>query len=450
MTFALEFARSLNSLARRPLERAEVDAARRSVIDTFGCALAGARERAPRLACRALDVGSAPGPCLVLGHPQRGTAADAAVVNGTAVHALDFDDCSTTMGGHPSAPVIAALLALGEQLHASGRDLLAAYVVGVETEAHLARGLLPVHYTKGWHPTATLGAFGAAAACGRLLRLDDNQLAGALTIAVSMVGGVKANFGTDAKPLHVGLAARNGLQAALLARESLSSNSAAFEQEQGFFQVFNGDGKYDITAILSGFDGPLELVDPGLSIKQHPCCGSAHSVIDAAIDLRKRHGPFGPDDIRSVVSITHQRRLAHTNKPHPQSGLDAKFSVQYLAARALLDGVILLEQFEGDAFRDPSVDSVMSRCVAKSHDESDTYLARLSVELSNGTVLQGQRSTPLGRGSHNPMSTDELHTKFLDCAARSLPRSMSDRLFEALLSLERVADVHELTTMMEA
>jgi 2-methylcitrate dehydratase PrpD len=450
MTFALDFSRLLNSLARRPLERAEADAARRSVIDTFGCALAGAREESPILTCRSLDVGSAPGPCLILGRQGRGTAADAALVNGAAAHALDFDDCSTTMGGHPSAPVVAALLALGEQLHVSGRNFLTAYVVGVETEAHLARGLLPHHYTKGWHPTATLGAFGAAAACGTLLRLNDEQVAAALAIAVSMVAGVKANFGTDAKSLHIGLAARNGLQAALLARESLSSNPAAFEQEQGFFQVFNGDGNYDIAAILAGFDGPLELVEPGLSIKQHPCCGSAHSVVDAAIDIRRRYGLFKADDIRSVVSTTHKQRLPHTNRPDPQSGLDAKFSVQYLAARGLLDGVILLEHFEGDSFREQSVRSVMSRCVAKSHDDPDTYLARLAVELSDGRVLQGRASTPLGRGSPNPMSIDELHAKFLDCAARSLPRRRSEQLFETLLSLDNVTDVHALTTMMEA
>lgn len=448
MTFALDFAHQLNLLTRRALDEGEKAAARTAVIDTIGCALAGSREDAAQLAARALDIDAAPGPCLILGQTRRGTAADAALVNGTAAHALDFDDCSTTMGGHPSAPVLSALIPLGEQLHVTGRDMLEAYVVGVETEARLARGLLPYHYAKGWHPTSTLGTFGAAAACGRLLRLDDDKLAGALTIAVSLAGGIKSNFGTDAKPLHVGLAARNGLQAALLACDSFSANPAAFEQEQGFFEVFNGSGRYDKDAILAGDNCHLELVSPGLSIKQHPCCGSAHSAIDAAVKIRDRYGPFKADDIRSVVSVIHEQRLAHTNRAHPQSGLDAKFSVQYLTARGLLDGKISLEHFEDDAIRDPVVLAVMGQSMAKSHNGPDPYLGHVTVELRDGTVLHEEASTPLGRDFTNPMSIEELRLKFLDCASRVLPDHADQRLFEVIMSLDQVPDLRDMTAMM--
>src|SRR5690349_5543057 len=196
--------------------------ARVGILDTTGVTLAGSREDAPRLLAQSLDLAS--GPSLVFGQQKRVGALDAAFLNGTASHALDFDDCNNTMGGHPSAPVLSALFPLADAIGCSGRDFVVAYVAGFEVECKLGLAVNFHHYTKGWHPTATLGTFGAAAACARLMNLPDERIAVALSLAASFASGIKANFGTMAKPMHVGHSARNGLLAARLAREGYTAN----------------------------------------------------------------------------------------------------------------------------------------------------------------------------------------------------------------------------------
>src|SRR6185437_6190249 len=199
---------------------------------------------------------------------------DAALVNGTAAHALDFDDVSNSLGGHPSAPILPALFALGEVLDCTGKDFIAAYVAGFETETRIARGVHFHHYEKGWHPTATLGVFGAAAASCHLLGLDRAKTAQALAIAASLASGIKANFGTMTKPLHVGHTARSGLFAALLAEGGFTADNAALEHQQGFLMVYNGAGNFAADAILKDWGRPYDVVNPGPAFKQYPCCGS--------------------------------------------------------------------------------------------------------------------------------------------------------------------------------
>src|SRR6266702_1936530 len=235
--------------------------ARIGILDTVGVTLAGAGEPCARIA-RAVAAPSS-GTALLFGRAERMKPTDAAFVNGTAAHALDFDDCSNTLGGHPSAPILPALFALADERRASGRDFVTAYVAGFEAQARLARAVNFHHYDKGWHPTATLGVFGACAASSRLLGLDAAQTATALSIAASFSSGLKANFGTMTKPLHVGHAARNGLLAAMLAREGLTAGSEAFQHKQGFFDVYNGAGNFDADAALRDWADPLDIIEPG-------------------------------------------------------------------------------------------------------------------------------------------------------------------------------------------
>ena len=174
--------------------------------------LAGSSEPSAAILRDILGEESRPGTSVVFGTKGKTNCLDAALMNGTAAHALDFDDVSDAMGGHPSAPVLTALLALGDAIGAHGRDVLNAFVAGFETEIRIAKAVNFHHYKKGWHPTATLGVFGAAAACARLLSLEEKQIASALSMSASMSSGLKANFGTMTKPLHVGNCARSGVQ----------------------------------------------------------------------------------------------------------------------------------------------------------------------------------------------------------------------------------------------
>ena len=190
----------------------------------------------------ALRKTAAPGPALIFGTSDHVDVLNAALINGTASHALDFDDCSNTLGGHPSAPILPALWAIAPG--SSGKAFIAAYAAGFECETRLARAVNFHHYEKGWHPTATLGTFGSAAACAHLLALNVEQTATALALAASMASGIKANFGTMTKPFHVGHTTRNGLLAALLAKEGMTANIGALEHTQGFFAVYNGAGNF--------------------------------------------------------------------------------------------------------------------------------------------------------------------------------------------------------------
>jgi len=348
--------------------------ARVGILDTVGVTLGGSGEAAAVLACQALD--GAAGPALRLGTRQRLGVLDAALVNGTAAHALDFDDSSNSMGGHPSAPLVSALLPLAEQMNSSGRDFVTAYAAGFEVQTKLGLAVNLHHYRKGWHPTATLGGFGAAAACARLMGLDGAATATALALAASFASGLKANFGTMAKPLHVGHCARNGLYAARLAQLGYTANAAAvFEHTQGFLDVFNGPGTYAVDKAMAAWAAPYDLIEPGIAVKQYACCGSTHPAIDAMLALVREHRPAAGGVERIDVAI-HSRRLAHTNRPQPRSALDAKFSLQYVLARALVDGRVAPGDFEDPAWRDPRVAAVLARVRAVAYDEADVPAER--------------------------------------------------------------------------
>lgn len=451
MALAFEIAQRACTLRYEDLPPAAVRWAKVGLLDYIGVTLAGSHEPAARLAQEALGSPGA-GSSVVFGTPQRLNALDAAIVNGTASHALDFDDCNNTFGGHPSAPLLPALFALADETGASGRDFILAYVTGFEVETKIALAVHFHHYTKGWHPTATLGTFGAAAACAKLMGLDEARTATALAIAASLASGIKANFGTMVKPLHVGHCTRNGLYAARLARAGFSANpDSAFEHKQGFFNVFNGEGTYDASRIAARWANPLDIVEPGIAIKQYPCCGSTHSALDAMLDLVREHR-FRPEDVERIDVWTHPRRLEHTNRPAPRSPLDAKFSVQYCLARAVLDRRITIEQFEGDAYRDPAVQRLLPRICAAPYGEdrfpADNHFgAEVNVHTKDGAALKRKVDQPFGRTSSNPLPPERLREKFENCAARALERAAIAGIHAAVERFDTLDDVRTVTAL---
>ena len=449
MTIATELGNRIVAFSYDMLPPDAVHWAKVGVLDTLGVTLAGAPEPCARIAARV--TAASPGPSLLIGTAQSTTPLDAATVNGTASHALDFDDCSNTLGGHPSAPVLSALFALADTLHVSGHDVLTAYVAGFETETRIARAVNFHHYEKGWHPTATLGTFGAAAACARLLGLPAEQVATALALAATFASGLKANFGTMTKPLHVGQSARNGLFAALLAADGFTASADALEHKQGFFEVFNGEGMYDAARILDGWAAPLDILKPGIAIKQYPCCGSTHPAIDCAADLVREHG-LTPDMVRHVDCWTHPRRLAHTNRPDPRSELDAKFSVQYCVARALASGRVVLADFEGGGYADPANRALMARIQAAPHPDmsmatTEHFGAEVRVHLADGRVLSQSTDRPLGRGPDKPLPLPLLEAKFADCAGRVMDAGSVARVMELVWRLD---DLEDMSVLREA
>ena len=428
------------------LPGAAVATAREGILDTIGVTLAGARDDTTAVVTRAMRRTAAAGPALIFGHSARLDVLSAALINGVASHALDFDDCSNTLGGHPSAPIVPALLAIAEGV--SGQDFIAAYAAGVETETKLARAVNFHHYEKGWHPTATLGTFGSAAACSHLMRLNPEQTATALALAASMASGIKANFGSMTKPFHIGHAARNGLCAALLAQEGMTAKLDALEHRQGFFAVYNGAGTFHPDRILAEWAAPYDLADPGIAFKRHPCCGSTHPAADAMLHLRAAHH-LEPGRVARIESWTHPRRLAHTNRPDPQSGLDGKFSIQYVLARALMHGIVSLEHFGDDAVREPAVRALMAKVhsAPDPNAKADTdkhFYARVRVTQNGGEAFEHFVDMPLGRDRHHPLLAGTLEAKFRDCAGLVLRSDCVDDLVAQCARFELVEDVADL------
>ena len=454
MTLAREIAERCVAMRFDALPPEAIHWARIGVLDFVGVTLAGQSEPCSQIAAR---ISAAPGPALLFGLGRKVAALDAAMINGTASHALDFDDCSDTLGGHPSAPILPALFALADQLAAdgkgvSGQDFINAYVTGFEAETRIGRAVNFHHYEKGWHPTATLGVFGSAVSCSRLLGLDAEQTTVAIAIAASFASGLKANFGTMTKPLHVGQSSRNGLYAALLAREGFTAADNVFEHKQGFFMVFNGEGNFDAARVLVDWASPLDILKPGIAIKQYPCCASTHPAIDVMIDLATEH-EITADMVESVDCWTHPRRLNHTNRPDPRSALDAKFSVQYCVARGLQRRRVVLSDFDGAAHDEAEIRDIMSRVHAAPHpamqmNTTEHFGSEIRLHLKDGRVISGTTDRPLGRGPTKPLPLPRLEGKFLDCAERQLDAGSAARAMETIWRIDTLNDIGSLSEIL--
>ncbi len=426
-----------------------------AVMDTVGVTLAGSREPAPNILREVLAPAS--GPSLVLGTGQRVSCLDAAHINGTAAHALDFDNTAAHFAGHISAVMVPALLAAGDAFNSSGRDLLLAHAVGYEAGCRIGRGVNVdlYHSEKGWHPTSTLGVFAVAAACAKLLALDAAQTETALSIATSLAAGIKANFGTMTKPLHVGECARGGLMAVLLARKGFTANAEAFEHKQGFFNLFNGPGHFDAARVNESWGQPFDVVSPGASYKQYPCCYSTHAAIEAALTLTREHGVFDATAIAKIETWTPAFGLSYTNRPNPSSDLDAKFSVQYCVVKSLLTGKVVLEDFENSAYRDSVVQGVLARVrseiyTGKMFDPADPFDAELKLTLTDGRALFAKVDRPLGRTSEIPIPYERLQAKFENCAGRVLPDAAVAAASRCIDLLDQQASVRDLSRALEA
>jgi 2-methylcitrate dehydratase PrpD len=429
-----------------------VHLARTAIIDTLGVTLAGAVEPAAALLRETPGIAPPGSPCTVFGTGLKTSALDATFLNGVASHALDYDDFSEPMGGHQSVPLVAPLMAVAEERGHSGAQLIEAYLVGIETEIRVARAVNFVHYDKGWHPTATVGIFGSVAAVGHLIGLPEAKMTTAFGIAASLASGLKANFGTMVKPLHIGQSARNGLLAVMLAERGYDANPAALEHPQGYLNVFNGPGQYDAERLFADWAAPLEILSPSMGLKQFPCCGSTHPAIAAMLALREEEG-IRATDVAKIDVMPHGRRLRHTNTPTPQTPLQAKFSVQYVVVRALLDGAVRLGHFEDDAPLQPEIRALLAKTTATAHpdmadDAAHQFSAEVRVTLDDGRVVSRRIDNLVGRGGTCPMSSDELWEKFSDCGVRSLPEHHLPRLFERLEALETVAEIRELAALL--
>lgn len=438
------------SLEAMPAE--VVERARAGVLDTAGVILAGIDEPVTRIAAELVAEDSGAPVASLLGTTLRTSAGAAALLNGVAGHALDYDDVSVSLTGHPSVVVLPAALAAGELAGATGATLLAAYVAGVEVMAALGRAIGAAHYRTGWHATSTMGTIGAAVAAGRALGLDADRMANAVAIAVSQSSGSRQNFGTMTKPYHAGHAARCGVEAARLAARGMTADRSAVEAPLGLFALLSyGEGRAEEVAATLG--NPYDLATAGLSVKKYPCCFATHRAADAVLDLRTEHG-LEAAQVEAVTVTVPPGGVSPLIHDRPRTGLEGKFSMQYVLAAALLDGGVGLDAFADASVQRPEAQALLPLVTV--HEDAGIHGGRnpieeghvdVEVRLRGGGVLSRRILHPRGSPA-DPLRPDELGVKFLDCAAAALGREQAEAALARLLAVEREPDVRALAAAL--
>jgi 2-methylcitrate dehydratase PrpD len=409
-----------------------IKSAQNAFVDTLGVSIPGAAEPATRKVLATVQ-GWGEGPCTVIGADVRLAAPWAALVGGTAAHALDFDDNFDPAKAHASAVLVPAILALAEQEGSSGRACLDAFIAGLQIMGRVGQGVNPAHRNRGWHATGTVGAIGAAAASARLLRLPGREAAYALSIATSMAGGFMAQFGTSVKPIHAGLAAKAGVMAASLAREGIDAGLHTLDGPTGMNRLMVGPDLEELRAGLTHIEhgqtlrfetasvgAPLLILSSGLKVKRFPNCGSAHRAMDGLLALIEEHG-FGAEDIAEVRVSAPASHLANLMYEDPCGSAQAKFSLEYALAAITLRGRCALADFEEAAVMARDVRAFYPRVVRIPVNKGEgEFPTRVEVALQNGSIHRIDVEMPVGSLAA-PLSERQYGTKFDECAERFIP-----------------------------
>lgn len=421
--------------------------AKRGFVDTIATMLAGHQEPVVAIvAARVRERAPAGGESSLLLGAQAACSADAALVNGTAAHALDFDDVA--LGGHPSTVLVPAILAEGEALGATGAAALDAYVVGYEVWGELAsRDPDPLH-EKGWHPTAVYGTVAAAAACCRLRALPADACRRAIGLAASMASGLVANFGTMTKPLHAGRAASCGVEAVRLAMRGLTAADDAIEHRVGYLAALSPHGRADLQSAAASLGRRLRILEAGLSIKQYPMCYAAHRVIDGVLDLAAAHD-LRPDNVAAVHATIGATQAAMLRNHVPATGLEAKFSLEFAVASALVARRVGLRELTDGFVNAPQVRALMPKVRTATVDSRcpvEPVFAltdRVVVECRDGRRLDSGEIRFARGNAKLPLQDEALKAKFADCAS-GVRHVDADRLYERLAGLETLDDLRQL------
>jgi 2-methylcitrate dehydratase PrpD len=418
--------------------------------DCVGTMIAGCIEDPPRILLQALS--PPPGDASLYLVGQRVPAPEAAWINGTAAHALDYDDVA--LRGHPSTVLVPAILAEGQSLKASGAQMATAYVAGYEVWADLQRRDPDQHHEKGWHPTGIFGAIGAAAACASLRGLDADKATTAIALGASQSAGLVSNFGTMTKPFHAGRSAHAGVIAARLAAAGFTASPDALEHPLGFLAATSPKGNVDRSApTQAGRD--WAILSQGLSVKKYPLCYCTHRAIDGALDML-RDQKLAPADVKAVTVSTSRRNTKILRNNRPQTGLEAKFSMQFAMASAIAAGRVGLGELTDAFVQRPDIQALMPKVEVVPDDRVDPHRLGASpydlvaIETTDGRRLESARVS-LERGSPElPLSSEELWTKFEACFAVGNPRLEARAIFDALMSLERQPGVAAFTSLRKA
>jgi 2-methylcitrate dehydratase PrpD len=418
----------------------------RALIDTVAVAIGGRNEPAATIALDYVCGSTGRLSAGAWGTGIRLPVESAALYNGVAGHVLDFDDVTSPLRGHPSIALLPPLVALAEATGKDGRQLAAAFAVGFEVLCKLAKAMVADHYAKGWHSTSSVGTIAASVACAHLLQLDRAQIIGAIGLAVAQTAGTRANFGTMAKSFQAGHCGAAAVRAALLAQRGFTGAEGALDGEFGYTTLYaNGE---DVHAQLDALGrAPLEIDSSGFEIKKYPLCYATHRAIDGMLDMRAEHG-LTLDRVERVDIVANHRALAPLLHDRPQTGLEAKFSMQYAVAAALQDGYVKLSSFEDAAVQRPAIQQFFAQVGAtEEQGPAMPRWTRISIRLRDGRTLQ-KLVTQLRGAADCPLSDAELLEKVEDCFAYGRLDASASDFAQAAFRMDRIG-IDEILARLE-
>jgi 2-methylcitrate dehydratase PrpD len=422
------------------------DAARDAVIDTLGVALAGSREPVADIAAAWVSEIGAQSSATVWGRALSSHVSEAAFANGISAHALDFDDSFPSGRGHISACLVPTVLTVGEVSGASGQDVLAAYVIGLETASVLGRVFGPGHQRRGWHPTATVGTLAATAAAGRLLGLDSETVACAWGIAGSQVAGLARNFGTMTKPFHIGRAAQAGVVSANLAAKGFTADGAIFDDAGSVMDIYVGGDGEEAEEVIASLGEPWSILSPGNYVKQWPCCFSGHRTIGALFELIEQQD-IDAADVKDVSISFLPGGDASLLSTDPQTGLEGKFSIEYIVAALLLDGKLQMATFTDEMVQRPEARELMQR-VHRNYIPDEKFYSGIAgyndITVTTTTGQFGVREDRVPGSRIWPMSEPDRDAKFIDCATQVLSDQGAADLLKQIKDIRGAHNIREL------
>jgi 2-methylcitrate dehydratase PrpD len=444
-------------LEKKNIPQSVIQQALIHVIDGFAVMLAGARRNCSQKLVEVLCERQSSAESTFIGFPAKGYSADAALVNGTSGHADDYDDTQLStvpdrISGlltHPTVPVLAAALALGERTAASGRDVLNAFIQGFEIECKLAEAIRPHHYQQGFHTTGTIGAFGACAAGSQLLHLEEPSLRYALGITASLSSGIRANFGTMTKPLHAGMAAFNGVTACLLAQRGFTADQMALDGEWGFMQVLGGG--WEAERIMGKLGKPYAFVQPGASIKIYPCGSLGQPTMYALLQIVQKTD-LHAHEVREIRVRAGPNILAPLRYTYPKNELEAKFSLQFGLACILVRRHAGLDDYTSTVVQDPIIRETMLKVKPILDPEVanmgvEKMRSILEVELNSHRVITQFVDSVPGTPDQ-PLQKHDLKHKFCECAAYTLSESRANTVFDLIQNIRNLTKINQITSLL--
>ena len=438
------------------LREAHVLRVGRALADTMAVAIAAQNEPVVRRACHYIETLTPPltevrggrhsRMASLWGRGQQSTVEGAALFNGIAAHALDFDDASSPMSGHPSIALLPCLIALAEVRHIEGIRVASAYVVGFEVCCKLGRALDLTHYSRGWHMTATMGTIGATAACGHLLGFDAERITHAIGLALAQTGGTRENFGTDAKAFQAGQANAAAIRAVLLAERGFTASPHALDGGAGFTKLYSG-GENIAPALATLGSQPLEIDGSGIEVKKYPACYGIHRPLDGLFDLMAERS-FELEDVERIDIETSYGVLAPLVRHPPRNGTEGKFSMEYTIAAAIADRGVRLSSYSDEAVTRPSIAPYLGRIATR--EVTATMIPRwasIAVVFKDGQIRK-RRIDALRGSPQSPLSDEELLAKVSDCISWGCSSVRPADLLEATQRLGTTS-TRDLIAMIE-